>query len=65
MSTRLEVHDINTRVSEWARENAYSDYYYGSRASYYQAAYIAGVITDVEYSAARSFYDRTWDFRGD
>lgn len=62
MPTPLEMHDIDTRVSEWARENAHIDFYYGSRASYYQEAYVTGVITDAEYSAARSFYERTWDF---
>lgn len=61
----MDMKDLCQRVNSWAKDNATSDYNYGSRQSYWAAAVSSGIITSEEYKAGETYYGTLWTYRGD
>lgn len=60
-----EDKELIQRVNNWARENAVSDFNYGSRYSYWATAKHKGIISDEELERGKEMYGNLWHYRGD
>lgn len=59
------MREIAQKAHDWARENAYDDWAYGTRYSYCVKMLHAGQLTQDEFDGLEKYYGRLWHYRGD